>query len=493
MIQKTSARHISTQLTEHRPSQTQRQGHQQPRVDGPHSWGEWVDNHHYSLEVIQNPIRARMCGFGDKDRRPLAPAAVAKMIVRDQDNNLVDIDDIDVAFFVAAVDLWSPDGKREMNLVLHPSSADRYIPTQVSKPRRRPTLQVPAAPAQGTVQTAPSSFPLRPVAEAPIPPPQAGPGYPGFGFSEPFAFGQAAPFAWPYSSSTPMTAPDRPAGQYSSRDSWPDGTTTLRESGDVLPFRGWNSTEPGHAGQPADATMGTSVSHARDAVASSGWPNASMGPAGPSIASAVPMPMTLGSTGQRYPQDGYAMPPMAGADGTVVYGPLAHPQAAAPDPDVAAANNAAPSPDGMSAPVAASTYPRHTYTRTLVGPLTANAQRLLDEHRKPGVFFLFQDLSIRTEGSFRLRIRLMNVGAVPAPNRGATRMHTGVSPILAQTFTESFTVFSAKRFPGVPDTTALSIAFGNQGQKLPLRNRHGSSKQRGGRRRGDDDSDGESD
>jgi hypothetical protein len=42
--------------------------------------------------------------------------------------------------------------------------------------------------------------------------------------------------------------------------------------------------------------------------------------------------------------------------------------------------------------------PGHVYTRTLVGPLSANACRLLDEHRKPGVFFLFQDLSIRTEG-----------------------------------------------------------------------------------------------
>jgi Velvet factor len=61
----------------------------------------------YSLEVSQQPIRARMCGFGDKvsslssmgtlislgmhiqDRRPLAPAAVAKMIVRTEDNNIV--------------------------------------------------------------------------------------------------------------------------------------------------------------------------------------------------------------------------------------------------------------------------------------------------------------------------------------------------------------------------------------------------------------------
>jgi len=105
-------------------------------------------------------------------------------------------------------------------------------------------------------------------------------------------------------------------------------------------------------------------------------------------------------------------------------------------------------------------------------------------------FFLFQDLSVRTEGAFRLRMRLMNVGAPPAPDTGAVRIHTDVSPILAQAFTEQFMVYSAKRFPGVPDTTALSIAFGNQGQKLPLRNRHGSSKRR---RRGDSESEDDSD
>lgn len=68
------------------------------------------------------------------------------------------------------------------------------------------------------------------------------------------------------------------------------------------------------------------------------------------------------------------------------------------------------------------------YTRTLVGPLTANAARLLDDKKQPGIFFTFQDLSVRTEGgsghvglsmtliwvvtgTFRLRLRLMNVGA----------------------------------------------------------------------------------
>jgi hypothetical protein len=118
----------------------------------------------------------------------------------------------------------------------------------------------------------------------------------------------------------------------------------------------------------------------------------------------------------------------------------------------------------------------------------------LDEHQIPGIFFLFQDLSVRTEGTFRLRLRLMNVGDSSTPDTGAPRVHTDVSPVLAQTFTDPFVVYSAKRFPGVPETTALSIAFGNQGQKLPLRNRHGTGRQgrrphRGGESEGSESSD----
>lgn len=47
------------------------------------------------------------------------------------------------------------------------------------------------------------------------------------------------------------------------------------------------------------------------------------------------------------------------------------------------------------------------YARTLIGPLAANAQRLLDDKKQEGIFFLFQDLSVRTEGvcSFDILLR----------------------------------------------------------------------------------------
>lgn len=37
----------------------------------------------YSLHVEQQPDRARMCGFGDKDRRPITPPPCIKLIVTD--------------------------------------------------------------------------------------------------------------------------------------------------------------------------------------------------------------------------------------------------------------------------------------------------------------------------------------------------------------------------------------------------------------------------
>ncbi|KAG8799342.1 hypothetical protein FRC18_008316 [Serendipita sp. 400] len=90
------------------------------------------------------------------------------------------------------------------------------------------------------------------------------------------------------------------------------------------------------------------------------------------------------------------------------------------------------------------------YARTLIGPLAASAQTLTDDHDEPGIFFLFQDLSVRTEGTFRLRMRLVNVGGPPAPEMGASHVKNGNSTVLAQVFTNPFIVFSAKKFPGVP-------------------------------------------
>ncbi|KAH9482528.1 Velvet complex subunit B [Psilocybe cubensis] len=459
------------------------------RQDGPEIWGQWSGRRHYSLEVVQHPLRARMCGFGDKDRRPLAPAAVAKMIVRREDDSIVDVDEVDSSFFLVTVDLWSADGKHEMNLVLHPSATDRYVPSHLSsKSKRRGTNDsAPASRLSGNQtpggRTTPTPSQYRPGDQVRLKHDCAHTSYVGQPYygpqppSDGVNYSQGAQYAqqqqpdtssWSYTSQVDRSAsfppPVLPSIHSFGRSNSTASTDTWHSESEptILPYRPWNPdasyTAPEHHVDPALRTP-SSTTETRDQT---GWSQSNT--------------YNSSSSNPETEQSVYGHAPYHQGQHTP-YAQYPQPAPGSPVPSHAAAVN--------------SSTPRQPYyTRTLVGPLSANACRLLDEHRKPGIFFLFQDLSVRTEGSFRLRMRLMNVGAPPAPEIGAQRVHNDVSPVLAQTFTEQFTVFSAKRFPGVPDTTALSIAFGNQGQKLPLRNRHGSNKRR---RRGDSESDDDSD
>ncbi|KAJ3540300.1 hypothetical protein NMY22_g4360 [Coprinellus aureogranulatus] len=357
--------------------------------------------------------------FSNHDRRPLAPAAVAKMIVRREDNTVVDVDDIDLSFFLVTVDLWSADGKQEMNLVLHPSNAERYAPPNPpSKPSRRRNTS--ASQKAGTKTPAGSSTPT----PTQVGTPTSGQSYYAPEGSYPPNNSTDAAQSWGY---PPPTAVDR----------------TVSYPPPVLPSISSfsrNSAQSNSESWPPSGNQDSSTYAIDPALRNSAGPQESR---------------------ENTEQSNY---------GTNTY--------ASSYPSISPYSQ-----DASETPISSALRHPANYTRTLVGPLSANACRLLDEHRKEGIFFLFQDLSVRTEGTFRLRMRLMNVGATPAPETGATRVHNSVSPVLAQTFTDPFTVYSAKRFPGVPDTTALSIAFGNQGQKLPLRNRHGTGSKR--RRRGD--------
>lgn len=49
------------------------------------------------------------------------------------------------------------------------------------------------------------------------------------------------------------------------------------------------------------------------------------------------------------------------------------------------------------------------------------------------------------------------------------QINTGKAPVLASCFSEVFTVYSAKRFPGVVESTGLSKCFATQGIKIPIR------------------------
>lgn len=41
-------------------------------------------NRAYELVVCQQPLHARMCGFGEKDRRPIDPPPIVQLIAREK-------------------------------------------------------------------------------------------------------------------------------------------------------------------------------------------------------------------------------------------------------------------------------------------------------------------------------------------------------------------------------------------------------------------------
>lgn len=110
-------------------------------------------------------------------------------------------------------------------------------------------------------------------------------------------------------------------------------------------------------------------------------------------------------------------------------------------------------------------------TRNLIGNPSINAVRLNDLDGKPSFWFVLQDLSIRTEGTFRLKFFLFDISCGDESNGtvhadGPTQ---GKGPCIATVLSEPFIVYSAKKFPGVIESTPLSKCFAQQGIKIPIR------------------------
>ncbi|KAI9025785.1 velvet factor-domain-containing protein, partial [Phycomyces nitens] len=102
-----------------------------------------------------------------------------------------------------------------------------------------------------------------------------------------------------------------------------------------------------------------------------------------------------------------------------------------------------------------------TSARNLMGAISANAYQLMDTNNESGIFFVFPDLSVRTEGRFCLRFMFIDL-SVGEPMTMSTQIQN-------QTFTEPFTVYTAKNFPGMTESTNLSRCFALQGVKIAIR------------------------
>ncbi|KAI8343728.1 velvet factor-domain-containing protein [Chlamydoabsidia padenii] len=106
------------------------------------------------------------------------------------------------------------------------------------------------------------------------------------------------------------------------------------------------------------------------------------------------------------------------------------------------------------------TLPSANVTKSLIGTLMSNAYELIDPHGDKGIFFIFDDLSVRIEGQYRLKFSLMDLTAVATSNQ---------INIMDTIYSKPFKVYAPKYFPGIYETTDFSRCFANQGLKIAVR------------------------
>lgn len=76
---------------------------------------------------------------------------------------------------------------------------------------------------------------------------------------------------------------------------------------------------------------------------------------------------------------------------------------------------------------------------------------------------------LRVESRQLLTSPRLRMSFIDISNRGAPGVNRGSAPVLAWTFSDKFQVYSAKKFPGVIESTPLSKCFAQQGIKIPIR------------------------
>ncbi|KAF9977130.1 hypothetical protein BGZ73_006897 [Actinomortierella ambigua] len=106
-------------------------------------------------------------------------------------------------------------------------------------------------------------------------------------------------------------------------------------------------------------------------------------------------------------------------------------------------------------------------TRILMGSIVVSPILLNNTQGEPGWYFSFPDLSIRTEGVYTLKFSLLRFGSF---NFNVEDSGKHASEVIDEAISQPFTVFSAKKFPGMTESTELSKTFAKQGLKIPIRN-----------------------
>ncbi|CAO0798093.1 unnamed protein product [Mucor circinelloides] len=75
------------------------------------------DTNTYRLDIVEQPQQCRMSGYGEKDRRPIDPAPIVRLIVVDNANKSTQQDQIECPFYIIHASLWSVDMTKKHDII----------------------------------------------------------------------------------------------------------------------------------------------------------------------------------------------------------------------------------------------------------------------------------------------------------------------------------------------------------------------------------------
>ncbi|KAI9304673.1 velvet factor, partial [Cunninghamella echinulata] len=96
--------------------------------------------------------------------------------------------------------------------------------------------------------------------------------------------------------------------------------------------------------------------------------------------------------------------------------------------------------------------------RTLTGTLTSSPSILRDLDNELGIYFAFPDVSVRVAQTYCLKFDLL---LISDPSNSAE--------IVTHVYSDPFTVYSVKDFPGMNESSSLAKCLSKQGLKVSVR------------------------
>ncbi|ORX43576.1 hypothetical protein DM01DRAFT_1349993 [Hesseltinella vesiculosa] len=107
----------------------------------------------------------------------------------------------------------------------------------------------------------------------------------------------------------------------------------------------------------------------------------------------------------------------------------------------------------------------HVHSQLTVGRTVSSLYQFRDLDHQEKFFFVFSDLSIRAEGNYLFKLALFEITGLDVSFK------TSID-------TDEFTVYSAKKFPGMFGSCPLARSFARQGLKIRIRKASAPRKRR---------------